>query len=154
MRLITRNTSWDHYEANFIDAVRELRDEGVATGVFGDIDLKGHREWVERVCGSIGMRAVLPLWGGGRRDLLQEFLSSGFNAIIVSVRDGVLDREFLGKTLDRTMIDEMIGIGIDASGEEGEYHTLVTNGPMFSWPIESKTKDIHFKDGYWFLDVG
>ena len=153
IRLLTRGTSWNDYEANFVDTVSGLRNEGVSIGVFGDIDLEQHRDWVERVCSSIGIRAVLPLWKSAREDLLREFLSLGFRAIIVSVKDGALDREFLGKTLDHSIIDEMKSIGIDASGEEGEYHTFVTNGPMFSRPIEPEARDIHFKDGYWFLDL-
>ena len=153
IRLLTRGTSWDDYEANFVDAMNGLRNEGVLIGVFGDIDLEPHRDWVERVSSSIGMRAVLPLWKSKREDLLKEFLSLGFRAIIVSVKDEVLDREFLGKTLDYGTIDEMKSIGIDASGEEGEYHTFVTNGPMFSRPIKPEARDIHLKDGYWFLDI-
>ena len=151
--MVTRSTSWDDYETNFLDVIRGLRDEKVSVGVFGDIDIEQHRDWVERVCSSIGVRAVLPLWKSGRVDLLQEFFSLGFSAIIVSVKDGALDPEFLGKVLDRSIIDEMTRIGVDVSGEEGEYHTLVTNGPTFSRPIETTPRDIHLKDGYWFLDL-
>ena len=153
IRLLTRSTSWDDYETCFMDAVNGLRSEGLSVGVFGDIDLEPHRDWVERVCSSIGVRAVLPLWRSEREDLLREFLSLGFKATIVSVKDGILDRRFLGKALDYSTIDEMKRIGIDASGEEGEYHTFVTNGPMFSQPISPRARDIHLKDGYWFLDL-
>ena len=151
--MLTRSTSWDDYEANFVDAMNDLRNEGVSIGVFGDIDLQPHRDWVERVSSSIGVRAVLPLWKSKREDLLKEFLSLGFRAIIVSIKDEALDREFLGRALDYSTIDEMKRIGIDASGEEGEYHTLVTNGPMFSQPVKFRARDMHFKDGYWFLDL-
>ena len=51
--LVTRGASWDDYEAAFLDALAELRDQlGVEVGVFGDIDLQPHRDWVERVCGD------------------------------------------------------------------------------------------------------
>ena len=153
-KLVTRSTSWENYEANFLDAVRKLKEGGVSVGVFGDIDLEQHREWVERVCSSIGMKAVLPLWKCARHQLLQEFISSGFRAIIVSVKDGFLDRSFLGKMLDNALIEEMEEIGIDASGEEGEYHTFVSDGPLFSARVEYSAKDVRFSDGYWFLDLG
>ena len=100
------------------------------------------------------MKAVLPLWKCARHQLLQEFISSGFRATIVSVKDGFLDRSFLGKMLDNALIEEMEEIGIDASGEEGEYHTFVSDGPLFSARVEYSAKDVRFSDGYWFLDLG
>ena len=154
MKLVTRSTSWESYEANFLDAVRELKEGGVSVGVFGDIDLEQHREWVERVCSSIGVKAALPLWKCTRHQLLQELLSTGFRAIIVSVKDGFLDRSFLGRTLDNVLIEEMEAIGIDAFGEEGEYHTFVSDGPLFSARVEYSAKSFRFSDGYWFLDLG
>ncbi|UCE45665.1 MAG: diphthine--ammonia ligase [Methanobacteriota archaeon] len=153
-KLVTRSTSWERYEANFLDAVRELKEEGISVGVFGDIDLEQHREWVDRVCSSIGLKAALPLWKCARHQILQEFISSGFKAAIVSVKDGFLDRSFLGRMLDNALVEEMEEIGIDASGEEGEYHTFVSDGPLFSARVEHSAKGVRFSDGYWFLDLG
>ncbi|UCE81349.1 MAG: diphthine--ammonia ligase [Methanobacteriota archaeon] len=154
IRLITRNASWDDYEAEFLDAARQFHGEGVSAGVFGDIDLELHREWVDRICSSIGVRMVMPLWKSEREDLLEEFLSKGFRAIIVSVKSGVLDENlFLGRYLDSSAIEEMNSAGIDAGGEGGEYHTFVVDGPIFSSPVDLEARDIHFRDGYWFLDL-
>jgi diphthine-ammonia ligase len=154
MRPVTVCTSWDDYEKNFLDAARRFRREGISAGIFGDIDLEQHREWVERVCAKEGIEALLPLWKHSRDDLLTELLSSGFKAVIVSVKEGVLDRDFLGKSLDATVIGDMKDAGIDASGEEGEYHTFVTDGPIFSKPVEFSRGSIHLRDGYHFLDLG
>lgn len=153
MRLITRKTSWDDYEANFLDAVKGLREEGFSAGVFGDIDLEHHREWIEKVCAQAGVEAFLPLWKSDRDDLLKELLSSGFKATIVSAKDSVLDSAFLGKILDDAIIEKMKRTGIDASGEDGEYHTFVTDGPIFSRPVEVLQRGIHLRDGYHFLDL-
>jgi uncharacterized protein (TIGR00290 family) len=153
MRLVTVKTSWNDYENNFLDAARRLREEGSSAGIFGDIDLEQHREWVERICAEAGMEALLPLWKSNRDALLTELLSSGFKAVIVSVKDGVLDSAFLGKSLDDIVITEMKRAGIDASGEEGEYHTFVTDGPIFSRPLEVSRRRAHLRDGYQFLDI-
>jgi len=153
MRLVTVCTSWDDYEKNFLNAARRLREEGISAGIFGDIDLEQHREWVERVCAKEGMEALLPLWKSSRDDLLAELQSSGFKAVIVSVKNGVLDSGFLGKTLDAEIIEEMKIAGIDASGEEGEYHTFVTDGPIFSRPVDFSRGHVHLRDGYHFLDM-
>ena len=85
--------------------------------------------------------------------LLKELLETGFRATIVVVKDGVLDTQFLGKTLNVETIREMETTGIDISGEEGEYHTVVTDGPIFSFPLQLNIKGRFLRDGYWFLDV-
>ena len=146
-------TSWEDYEENYSSELRGIREKGVTVGVFGDIDLGEHREWVERVCAALGMKALLPLWGEERESLLDEFLREGFRAVIVAVREGLLGREYLGRALDASLVSELKKEGVDVSGENGEYHTLVTAGPLFSRPVVLKTGD-HFKrDNVWSLEV-
>lgn len=152
-RLVTRETSWNDYEGNFLAEARKFRDEGVLVGVFGDIDLIQHREWVEKTCTKAGVEPRLPLWNTEREVLLEEFLTNGFKAIIVSVKDGVLGERWLGRTLDRNMVELFKSSGIDPSGEAGEYHTCVIDGPVFSQPIRLEKNERVLRDGYWFLDL-
>jgi diphthine-ammonia ligase len=151
--LVTRCASWDGYEAAFSAALGEFRQTGIEAGVFGDIDGQPHREWVERVCGSAGVQPCEPLWQGARRALLDEFLDAGFRAILVTVRDGALDRSLLGRALDRELADELDRAGVDVCGENGEYHTLVTAGPLFSAPLSVTLGPPVRHDSCWFLDV-
>lgn len=151
--LITRNTSWADYEAVFIAALRDLREAGVPAGVFGDIDLEEHRLWEEKVCSSAGIEAILPLWKTPRLALLDEFLALGFEATIVATNDEKLGQDYLGRLLDRDLVRELERLGIDPSGEEGEYHTVVTDGPIFSEPLVLGLREGMFHSGYWFLDV-
>ncbi|GAB4345403.1 MAG: diphthine--ammonia ligase [Desulfobulbaceae bacterium] len=146
--------SWDDYESVFLDVLAELRDEGIVDGVFGDIDLAAHREWVERVCGSRGVRPHLPLWQEERRDLLDDFIGAGFRAMIVVVDHRRLDESFLGRVLDRKTVMELEAAGVDACGEEGEYHSLVFDGPLFAAPLEISRGAIVRRDGYSFLETG
>lgn len=151
--LITRATSWDDYEATFIAALRKLKEDGVGVGVFGDIDVDAHREWVERVCSSAAIRPRLPLWKEDRHTLLEELIEVGFKATIIAVKEGVLDGRFLGKTLDLGVVREIKAAGIDASGEQGEYHTVVTDGPIFSAPLRLDIRGQIARGGYRFLDA-
>jgi len=151
--LLTRCASWEDYEGAFVDGLRELTEDGIDCGVFGDIDLEGHREWVERVCGSVGIDAYEPLWKRNRRDLLDEFFALGFKATIAAVKDSVLPADILGKVLSPEVIADMEELGADASGEKGEYHTIVTDGPVFSYPITIYPGIIVSRDGYHFLSV-
>jgi uncharacterized protein (TIGR00290 family) len=147
-----RRTGWDDYEKNFLEVLAEIRTDGVTHGVFGDIDLEPHREWVERVCGQAGFTAHEPLWGAPRRELLDEFLSAGFTARVVSVRTDVLPQAMLGRTLDRKLIAEIESAGADASGEGGEYHTVVTGGPLFTRQLELAAGDVFEIANYACLD--
>jgi uncharacterized protein (TIGR00290 family) len=150
---VFRSATWKEYEAEFRSALREFKKSGVEAGVFGDIDLEEHREWVMRVCGAEGIAPVHPLWKRNRRELLEEFIRLGFQAQIVVINEQLLDRSFLGKIIDVQTINEMEKAGIDPSGELGEYHTVVTDGPIFSSRVEIKIGEQERHEGYWFLKV-
>jgi uncharacterized protein (TIGR00290 family) len=146
--LVTRATTWDGYEATFVSLLHELRRQGVQAAVFGDIDLQGHRDWVENVCGITGLGCHLPLWQESRRVLLDEFLGSGGHATIVAVDASRLGTEFLGLELDEGVIARLEAAGADACGEEGEYHTMVTQAPLFSRPVGLEWDGIEERDGH------
>ena len=151
--LVTCNSSWDDYEISFFSVISRFEEQGIKWGVFGDIDLDDHLAWVERMCSSVGIRPWEPLWKERRRDVLDEFLRLGFRATIIAVKQGVLSDCFLGRTFDRQLIADLEAAGIDVAGEEGEYHTVVTDGPNFSTPIYLEMEGKNACDGYSFLGV-
>jgi uncharacterized protein (TIGR00290 family) len=126
--------SWRTYEEQFIRELRKLRDEGHTQMVFGDIDLAAHREWEEKVCATAGMSARLPLWQQPRFPLVEEFWSAGFRALVVCTDDRHLAPEYCGREFDRAFV-ESLPAGVDACGENGEFHTFVFDGPLFSAPV-------------------
>jgi len=145
--------SWSGYEPAFAGLVGEAVAAGAATGVFGDIDIEGHREWVERVCARAGAEARLPLWRRERRRVVERLLEAGFEAVIVAVRDGALPESLLGRRLDRATLAEIEAAGVDLAGEQGEYHSLVVDGPIFDRPVAVDPGGRSLRDGVWFLDV-
>ncbi len=151
--LVLRKSSWGSYEEVFLSTIREFKKEGIEYGVFGDIDLDSHREWVERVCSLAGIQPSEPLWKKPRIDLLRDFFRLGFKAMIVSLKRDVLDSSFLGRVLNEQVIKEMEEIGIDISGEKGEYHTVVTDGPIFSFALRLEIKGQFVYNNHCFLDV-
>ena len=152
--IIQRRTTWDTYEEVFKKAVLALKEKGVATGIFGDIDLQEHRDWVERVSRDVGIKPILPLWKEKREELLKEFIQAGFRAIIVSLRVDLLGKEWLGRRINEDFVNDLKKVGnIDLCGENGEYHTFVYDGPIFKRNIEIlNTKKIK-NDKHWFLDI-
>jgi uncharacterized protein (TIGR00290 family) len=151
--LLSRAASWDDYESGMIDLLREARTLGAAAAVFGDIDILRHRQWEEQVCAAACLNAWLPLWQADRLALLEEFWDAGFECRIVAVREGLVDRTYLGRILDLQVARDLSAAGIDACGENGEFHTLVTAGPLFRQPLEFELGKPVLRSGCWFQDV-
>jgi diphthine-ammonia ligase len=151
--LLSRSATWDDYEQAFVDLLRDARRLGATAVVFGDIDIPRHRQWEENVCWQAGLAARLPLWQTDRLTLLDEFWDAGFECRLVAIRDGLVDRKYLGRVLDRALAVELSSMGIDACGENGEFHTLVTAGPLFRQPLRFALGEQVLKSGCWFQDV-
>ena len=133
---IIGRAEFNDYEKVFVSHVKLFKEQGIDYGVFGDIDLDEHRQWEEKVCAKAAITAVLPLWKINRKDIVKEFISLGFKAKIVVVNTELLDMKFLGQDLSLSLIEEIENAGADACGENGEYHTVVYDGPIFKKPIE------------------
>jgi uncharacterized protein (TIGR00290 family) len=151
--LLSAAASWDNYEAAFIELLGRAKSTGAEAAVFGDIDIPRHREWEENVCRAAGLTAELPLWQADRMALLAEFWAARFEARIVVAREGIVGREFLGRVLDRATAVELAAAGVDACGENGEFHTVVTAGPLFREAIELEFRGQVLRSGCWFQDV-
>lgn len=151
--LIQRETTWNGYENELKAAVRSLIPSGIKGMVFGDIYLQGHRDWVERVCGELGIEAVEPLWGRDLEGLLLGFISAGFEAIIVSADSDLFGEEWIGRKVDAEFLSYLKANNIDVCGENGEYHTFVTNGPIFKWKIKIGECRPALRDNRWYLDI-
>lgn len=153
------SASWNDYESVFIDALYDLKKEGIAMGVFGDIKIPNkqglivNRQWADHVCDKAGILSNEPLWGDSVETLLHEFFDAGFVAKIISVKADLLSADYLGKILNRDLIIEFIKQGIDPAGENGEYHTVVLDGPLFTKTLFLEERDQVLKNGYWFLDI-
>jgi len=151
--LLMRPASWNDYEAVFSAALSEMKEQGIEAGVFGDIDIEEHRQWAWKVCASAGLRLYHPLWQTPRNVLLKEMIELGFKATIIAVKEGLLDRSFLGRVLDAELCAELEASGIDPCGELGEYHTVVTDGPGFTTPLRLELKGQVLRGGCWFQEV-
>lgn len=138
----------DDYERKFEEALFKAKDMGATICAFGDIDIELHRNWDLDRCKNTGIEAKLPLWQQNREELVYEFIDSGFETIINKVNLKYMGVEFLGKVLDRKIIEDIKLTGADACGENGEYHTFVIDGPLFKNRInfinEGVIKDMNY----------
>jgi uncharacterized protein (TIGR00290 family) len=152
--LYQKETTPDNYENEFKDAVNCLAHHGIKGMVFGDLYLEEHRQWVERVCKELGLEAIEPLWERNTEELMQDFINNGFQAVVVSGQERFIDREWIGKTINRDFMEYLKSKpDVDICGENGEYHTFVVSGPLFRGRIEITEKEVISRNGYWFLDI-
>ena len=151
--LMIRGAGWDDHEVKFIDAMDECKEMGITHGVFGDIDLQGHLDWVQKTCAKSGIIPVHPLWQEPRRSILEEMLEVGFEAVIVVVNTSMMLAEYVGRTFTRELMDELEELGIDSCGENGEFHTVVVDGPIFSSRVPIAFGEVREDNGYVFLTV-
>ena len=155
--LIQRRTTHDTYETEFKNMLRGFKTEGVNGGVFGDIDFNEHRQWIEQVCQAAAITPHLPLWGESQDKIMRDFIDLGFEAIVVATKADLLGEEWLGRKIDLDFLkslDELKETNeITPCGEDGEYHTLVIDGPLFKKRLEiMETKKVP-RGGHWFLEI-
>jgi len=125
------NTAYEAAMAGAMDRVRELGAEQVA---FGDLFLEDVRAYREAQFAALGMKVVFPLWGRPTDVLAREIIAAGFEARIVSCDAERLPESFVGRAFDLDLLADL-PTGVDPCGEGGEFHTLVTGGPIFRHPV-------------------
>lgn len=119
----------------------ELKAAGFTHSVFGDIFLEDLKQYREQQLQKVEIEAVFPMWKMDTSKLMQDFLSAGFKAITVSVNAAVLDQSFCGRIIDSDFIADLPS-GVDPCGENGEFHTFVFDGPIFSKPVSFQKGEI------------
>lgn len=145
--------TWSTYDAAFSRALEALTADGITHVIFGDILFDEHRRWAERMCEPHGLTAVEPLFGSLTDELFEEWVSSRARAVIVTARAEFFDQSWLGRQLSRDMVPELKRLGVDLCGERGEYHTLVTDCPLFKTAVRVRYRDRVQRSGCWALDV-
>lgn len=146
-------STWNDYERLYIQNLKSLKNTyEITTSVFGDIDIESHKAWEEKVSKAAQLKAVLPLWQQPRKQLVLEMIDYGIEAIIVSCNT-TLGPDFLGRKIDRTLIKELENMNVDACGENGEYHTLVTNAPLFKKPLKVTVEGRETSSNYNFAKL-
>lgn len=140
--LVTARASWNDYENIFVRQLQTFAARGFTHGLFGDIDLQAHRDWEEQVCAAAGLQAHLPLWGEPRRALVDEFFGRGYRARVVCVDRRHLDGSYCGREFDAAFVASLPE-GVDACGENGEFHTFVHDGPRFRQPVAHELLALH-----------
>ena len=142
--LLPEMPSMATYEQLMGDTLRELQQVGATVSVFGDIFLEDLRRYREAKLAEIGLQAEFPLWGRPTAELIREFLGLGFKTITTCVNAQYLDRSFVGRVIDEEFLRDLPA-HVDPCGENGEFHTFVFDGPLFSQPIAFEKGEIVYR---------
>src|SRR3982751_184686 len=135
----------NEYEAAMTKTCALLKEHGFTDSVFGDIFLEDLKVYREQQLDKIGLRGVFPIWKKDTRELVKEFIEAGFKAVIVCVNSAFLDKSFCGRLIDDRFIHDL-PVNVDPCGENGEYHSFVFDGPIFSKPVDFQFGEIVFKE--------
>jgi uncharacterized protein (TIGR00290 family) len=143
----------EQYESRMREVLARERANGVTTVAFGDIFLEDIRRYREEKLSQVGMKAIFPIWKRDTQELALEFISAGFRAILTCVDSKQLDSSFVGRTFDRSFLEDLPS-KVDPCGENGEFHTFVCAGPIFSQSIAVRKGEIVLReDRFYYCDL-
>jgi iron complex transport system substrate-binding protein len=141
------------YEERMRAAVAAAVADGFTHVAFGDLFLEDVRRYrVDRLAGT-GLEPLFPVWGIPTAALAEEMVATGLRARVACVDTRVLDASFVGREFDRGLLADLPA-GIDPCGENGEFHTCVYAGPMFSEPLILEPGEIVTKEPFVWRDLG
>jgi uncharacterized protein (TIGR00290 family) len=151
--MISKQSSNDEYESKMAEVLRRYQGQGVKSVVFGDIFLEDLKAYREKNLARLGMNGIFPIWKRETGELIRTFIQSGFKAITVCVDTQALDQGFVGRIIDEQFVSDLPK-GVDVCGENGEFHSFVSEGPIFKKKIAYKPGETVLRDKrFWYCDL-
>lgn len=141
----------DVYERIMGDAMARYKTKGVRTVGFGDLFLEDLRAWREANLAKGGMRGIFPIWKRDTTLFARQAISLGFKAYLSCV-EGRVGRGFAGRLYDEVLLRELC-LGIDPCGENGEFHSFVYDGPIFTKPVSVRVGEVVVRDDRYYADL-
>jgi uncharacterized protein (TIGR00290 family) len=140
------------YEQRISEALERVRSQGVSHVVFGDLFLQDIRAYREAQLARLGLEGVFPIWKEDTALLAREMVRTQLSAILTCVDPAKLDSSFAGRRFDLQLLEELPR-SVDPCGENGEFHTFASSGPMFRESIPVRVGQTTERDGFVFADL-
>ncbi|PTT54697.1 ATP-binding protein [Aeromonas sp. HMWF014] len=154
--LTTIDLPWPCTNEDYARIMTEFIAGVVAQGIrhmaFGDLFLEDVRAYREKQLVGTGIEPLFPLWGSDTGELAQQMMAAGLKARISSLDPKKLDASLGGHAFDPALL-AVLPTGVDPCGENGEFHTLAWDGPMFSRPLGIRVGETVQRDGFVFTDL-
>ncbi len=135
-------SSFFDYEEKWSNELRKLKKKGFTAGIFGDISLVEHYEWIGDIMKGVGMKMLMPLWKQDKFQIVNDFINRQFSAKIISINKTLMNPKYLGRDINIETIEDFKNDGIDPCGEGGEFHTIVYGGPLFKSQLILKLGEV------------
>ena len=142
----------DIYERKMAAAVADARAAGITHVIFGDLFLKDVRAYRERQLAGTGITPVFPIWGAPTPRLARDMIEGGVEARLATVDLKKLAASFAGRRFDSALL-AALPAEADPCGENGEFHSFVSAGPMLSGKIAVSVGQTVERDGFAYADL-
>ncbi len=140
------NAIYEEAMRKFLGEVEALPEHlGASYFAFGDLFLEDIREYREDKLKGTGFTPIFPVWGRDTTELAQEMIASGMRAIITALNPTKVPADLAGRWFDAELLADLPD-GVDPLGENGEFHTCVVDGPMFSSPVAARSGKVVQRD--------
>lgn len=160
---IPADSSNESYETAMLRYYQQQKEAGLEGVVFGDIFLEDLKTYRETLLHKAGLKAYFPLWGKNTLQLINDFIQAGFKTTVCAANGHFFEENAVGTLVDKTFINSLPP-GVDPCGEQGEFHTFVHAGPLFTIPLKfrqegvvckaySLGKDAKEEVRFWFADL-
>jgi len=140
------------YERQMAAAMAAAKAKGVTHVIFGDLFLQDIRAYREAKLKDTGITPVFPLWQRPTAALAREMIDAGVEAHLSTVDLKKLAASFAGRRFDIGLLGDFPG-GIDPCGENGEFHSFVSAGPMLARKIPVRVGETVERDGFAYADL-
>lgn len=160
--------SEEEYERQMKAALLKFHEEGIRKVAFGDIFLEDLRAYRDANLAKVKMQGIYPLWKEPTYRLINEFLDLNFRTITCCISTQLLTKSKAGQIIDKQFVKSLPN-QVDVCGENGEFHTFVFDGPIFSKPLQIEAGKKVFKplaikmkngkeeepkkEGFWYSDI-
>ena len=142
----------DLYEREMSKAVTQAKADGITHVIFGDLFLEDLRAYRVARLAELGMQAVFPLWQRPTDLLAREMIASGRSANLATVDLAKLSPSYSGRRFDERLLSDLPR-EVDPCGENGEFHSFVTTGPMFDRTIAVTVGETVIREGFAYTDL-
>jgi uncharacterized protein (TIGR00290 family) len=142
----------DDYELAMLANCRKAVDSGIECIAFGDLFLADIREYREKQLRGTGLQSIFPVWGIPTRDLAEQMIASGLRAKLTCIDTKQISGDLAGRDFDTQLLRDLPA-SADPCGENGEFHSFVYAGPMFSKPIPIEVGQTAVRDQFVYADL-
>ncbi|PGS55377.1 diphthine--ammonia ligase [Bacillus sp. AFS041924] len=144
------------YEESMVDGLKAIKEQyDLSSIAFGTLYVEEDRQWNELVAVQAGLKPIFPVWINKNEtiNLLDQWIATGYNAIICRARENIFEPTIVGKSLNKEIKELFQSKEICVMGEGGEYHTFVIDGPLFKERLNIEDADTILNSGLWSLNI-